>query len=176
MIFFAVTGLYLNHPDFDEGSVATSQVDLDLPPWATRSWPADEPPPELVPKLLSWLDREHRISGIDLSVEYDDIDKLLVIDLASPDGTTLVEVFFEEGVAAVDRRDLSLLAKLNNLHRAKHVSGVWRYLSDLSALCMLVFSATGCWLLVKNRRERNKASVAVLVGCGLFAVTAFVLH
>lgn len=176
MFFFAVTGLYLNHPDFDEGSVTASQQELRLPSWAAGDWSEAGPPAELLPRLLQWLDSEHKVSGIDLSVEYDELDRLLVIDLAGPDGTTLVEVFFEDATVAIDRRELSLLAKLNNLHRAKHVSGFWRYLSDFSALCMLVFSTTGCWLMVKNRRERKTASAVLLLGCGLFALIAFILH
>ena len=176
MFFFAVTGLYLNHPDFDEGRVSNSRQELSLPPWAAGSRDESAPPADLVLRLLQWLDREHDISGIDLNTEYDDLDDILVIDLASPDGTTLVEVFFEDAIAAVDQRELSLLAKLNNLHRAKHVSGLWRYLSDFSAICMLLFSASGCWLLVRNRRERKRASIVLLSGCGLFLMTALVLH
>ncbi|MEM6485980.1 MAG: PepSY-associated TM helix domain-containing protein [Pseudomonadota bacterium] len=176
MLFFAVTGLYLNHPDFSEGDVSTRLRDLSLPHWASEDRDETGPPPALVLRLLQWLDDVHDIAGIDMAVEYDDLDDVLVIDLANPDGTTLVEVLFEEGVAAVDQRQLSLLAKLNNLHRAKHVHGFWRFLSDFSAICMVIFSVSGLWMMVKNRRERQKTSLVLLAGCSMFIAVAFFLH
>lgn len=176
MLFFAVTGLYLNHPDFSEGDVSTKLRDIELPKWALEDRDDNGPPPALVLRLLEWLDHVHAIAGIDMAVEYDDLDDVLVIDLANPDGTTLVEVLFEEGVAAVDQRELSMLAKLNNLHRAKHVSGFWRFLSDVSAICMVIFSVSGLWMMVKNRRERQKTSLVLFAGCGVFVAVAFFLH
>ncbi|MEM6999208.1 MAG: PepSY-associated TM helix domain-containing protein [Pseudomonadota bacterium] len=176
MLFFAVTGLYLNHPELDDGEVITSQQTLPLPAWATGNWQSEGPPARVVLDILHWLDSEHLVSGIDFSVEYDEMDNLLIIDLAGPDGSTLVEVFFGDATVAVDRRELSLLATLNNLHRAKHVSGFWRYLSDFSAICMLVFCISGCWLIAVNKLERTQTSAVLLSGCGLFAFAAFVLH
>lgn len=177
MFFFSVTGLYLNHPEVDEGSVVTSQHDLELPEWALEG--VDEetgPPASVVLQLLHWLDTEHQISGIDFTVEYDDLDGMLIIDLAGPDGSTLVEVLFEDGVASVDRRKLSFLARLNNLHRAKHVSGFWVYLADFSAVCMLVFCFSGIWLIAVNKLERTRATLTLLMGCGIFVFTALILH
>lgn len=176
MVFFAVTGLYLNHPGANEGNVVNSQQELSLPPWALGDWQDNGPPAAIVRELLQWLAREHGISGIDFSVEYDDLDELLIIDLAGPDGSTLVEIFFAEARVAVDRRQLSTLATLNNLHRAKHVSTSWRYLSDFSAICMLVFCVTGFWLITVNRMERRRASIVVVAGCSLFLFTVVVLH
>ena len=176
MLFFAVTGIYLNHPGLNEGAVSTQQRMLDLPPWAAGGWDDAGPPPALVPELLQWLDREHGIAGIDFEVEYDAADAVLVIDLAGPDGTTLVEVFFEDQAVAVDRRELSLLATLNNLHRVKHVAGFWRLLSDFGAVCMVVFSISGCWLMFMNRLHRRQTSLVLFAGCGVFVFAAFLLH
>jgi len=85
-------------------------------------------------------------------------------------------VWCEEGrgVGAEVRR--SVLAKRNNLHRAKHVRGVWRFVSDGSAICMVIFSASGRWMMVKNRRERQKTSLVLFAGCGVFVAVAFFLH
>ena len=176
MFFFAITGLYLNHPELDEGSVVTSQRDLEVPAWALGPWDESGPPVAVVLELLHWLDTEHQVSGIDFTVEFDELDNLLIIDLAGPDGTTLVEVFFDEAVVSLDERKLSLLATLNNLHRAKHVTGFWLYLSDFSAICMLVFCISGFWLMAVNKFERMQASIVLLTGCGLFLFTAVILH
>lgn len=176
MLFFAVTGLYLNHPELDEGSVETGQEQLVLPEWALGDWSESGPPTTVVLELLHWLDTEHRVRGIDLTVEFDERDNLLLVDLAGPQGTTLVEVSFSDATVLVDRRELSLLATLNNLHRAKHVTGFWLYLSDFGALCMLVFCVSGLWLMAVNRLERVPASLAMMAGCGLFVFAVVVLH
>lgn len=176
MVFFAITGVYLNHPEFDEGSVTSEQREVALPAWADGDWDEAGPPAPMVLKLLHWLDDEHQISGIDFTVEYDEFDSVLIIDMAGPDGTTLVEMFFEEQTVLVDQRELSLLATLNNLHRAKHVTGFWLYLSDFSAICMLIFCISGFWLIAVNKLERAQASIALLTGCVLFIFTAVVLH
>ena len=176
MLFFAVTGFYLNHPDLGEGAISTQQQTLKLPKWIAKEAEAATPSSATVSKLLTWLSDEHGISGIDLTMEYDELDNLLVLELSGPAGHTLVEVSFEEQTASLDQRELSLLAKLNNLHRAKHVSGLWVLLSDLSAFAMIIFSLSGCWLITVNRLQVRKATATILVGGGLFLTTALILH
>lgn len=176
MVFFAITGFYLNHPELEPGSVSRQQQTLTLPAWALTATDQNPTDATQVMRLLQWLDAEHDVRGVDFAVEHDDLDDLLIINLSGPNGTALVEVSYEEGVAYVDRRALSFLATLNNLHRAKHVTGFWRYLSDLSALCMLIFCVSGCWLIAVNKLERGSATVAMVIGSGLFLWVIVVMH
>ncbi|MEM9742714.1 MAG: PepSY-associated TM helix domain-containing protein [Pseudomonadota bacterium] len=176
MFFFAVTGLYLNHPDVSDGAVTTQQRTLTLPNWAEGPWSEGGPSSAVVLGLLQWLDSDHNLAGVDLSVDYEADENLLVVDMAGPDGNALVEVFFDTAEVFVEQRSLSMLATFNNLHRAKHVNGFWVILSDLSALSMIIFCVSGLWLMLTNRLERAQASALVIVGSALFGFAAMVLH
>ena len=176
MIFFAVTGIFLNHPDLDVGKVENKQHSIDLPQWviSLNSWDENYALHGL--RILQWLDQAHGIRGVDFDLEWDDLDRLLIINLSGPNGSTLVEIFLEDSVAEVDQRELSTLAMLNNVHRAKHISGAWRFLSDLSAICMLLFCLSGFWLLLSNRMERRSANSTFALGSSLFLLIIYLMH
>ena len=176
MIFFAVTGIYLNHPDLNAGGVVSNQQSIALPEWGKSLDNWDENYPSHSLALLQWLDRDHDIRGVDFELEWDDFDKLLIINLSSPKGSTLIEVFVEDNLAEVDHRALSPLSMLNNVHRAKHVTGMWRFLSDLSAVCMLLFCLSGFWLMLSNRLNRTSANTSFLVGSGVFFLAIYLMH
>ena len=176
MIFFAVTGLYLNHPEFDAGDVTNQKQTLTLPKQlsALPNWPEYYAQHSLL--LLHWLDSEHNIRGVDFDIEWDDFDSLLILNLAGPNGSTVVEVLLEDREVLVDERQLSLLAMLNNVHRAKHVSGLWRLVSDLSAVCMLLFCFSGFWLVIMNKFERRNANIALVFGSSFFVLIILLMH
>lgn len=176
MIFFAVTGIYLNHPDLNDKGVKSTQQSIALPSFehSLDDWDLGYVSHGLV--LLQWLDREHNIRGVDFELEWDDFDKLLIINLSSPNGSTLIEVFVEDNLVEIEHRSLNLLSMLNNVHRAKHVIGMWRFLSDLSAIFMLIFCASGFWLVLSNRLERNSANTSLLLGSSLFFLVIYLMH
>lgn len=176
MVFFAITGFYLNHPEFESSKVEKSSQTLALPTWSRGldDWEKNYQRHSL--RLLHWLDIEHNIRGVDFNIEWDEFDALLIINLSGPNGSTLVEISTEDQEALVDTRRLSMLATLNNVHRAKHVTGLWRYVSDLSAICMLIFCFTGVWVLIVNKLERKAGVKALSVGSVLFVFVIFLMH
>ena len=176
MVFFSITGILLNHPEFEVGEVENKVKEIQLPNWIAQmtDWPQNYSSHSLV--LLQWLDKEHDIRGGDFAIEWDEYDELLIVDLSGPNGSTVVEIFFSEQIISVDHRQLSTFAMLNNLHRAKHVNGFWRTLSDISAVCMLLFCLSGFWLVVVNRLERVPANIAMLMGSSVFIFAVFLMH
>ncbi|TMO82985.1 PepSY-associated TM helix domain-containing protein [Pseudoalteromonas spongiae] len=176
MVFFAITGIYLNHPDWKGGDVEKKQQTIALPKSLTDlpDWPTHYASHSLT--LLHWLDVEHGVSGVDFEIDWDELDSLVILNLSGPNGSTLIEAFIEEGQAHVDTRRLSLIDMLNNVHRAKHVSGLWRVLSDISAICMVLFSISGFWLVLVNRMERKNANIALLLGSSLFVFIITLMH
>ncbi len=176
MVFFSITGIFLNHPELEMGDVENEMQDISLPKWAAElpNWPENFSSHSLL--ILQWLDKEHDIRGVDFATEWDEYDSVLVLDLSGPNGSTVIEVFVEEQIVSIDRRKLSTLAMLNNLHRAKHISDFWRIVSDLSAVCMLLFCFSGFWLVVVNRLERVPANIAMLAGSGIFILAVYLMH
>ena len=176
MLFFATTGILLNHPDWEMGEVDNKVSEISLPEWAAEmpNWPENYGSHGLV--LLQWLDKAYDIRGVDFAIEWDEFDQLLIINLTGPNGAKVIEVLIDDKLIAVDSRDLSTIAMLNNLHRAKHVSGFWRAISDISAVCMLLFCVSGFWLVVVNRLERLPANIAMLAGGSIFILTVYLMH
>lgn len=176
MLFFAITGIYLNHPDWDRTQVERQQQTIRLPENLTRlpDWSTHYASHSLT--LLHWLEVEHGLSGVDFEIDWDEMDNLVILNLSGPNGSTLIEAFIDQGHAHVDTRRLSVIDMLNNVHRAKHVSGLWRFVSDLSAICMILFSLSGFWLVLVNRMERKNANIALLVGSSLFVIIISLMH
>jgi len=176
MLFFSVTGILLNHPEFEIGEVEENAKEVALPEWAITlpDWSEQYASHSLL--LLQWLDTTHQVRGVDFAIEWDELDNVLILDLAGPNGNTLVEVFVEDALVLIDSRKLSTVAMLNNLHRGKHVTGLWRAVSDVSAVCMVLFCISGLWLVVINRLERVPANIALVVGSGMAIFAIFLMH
>lgn len=175
MVFFAVTGFLLNHPDW-EGSAESEQLVLRPPAWTADvdDWPVSYLSHGL--RLLHWLDQEHGIRGMQFELEWDDYDQLLVMSLDGPAANRVVEFFTEEGEIHIDTRQLDTLATLNNLHRAKHTGAVWLWISDISAVAMLLFCLSGLWLACVNRLNRLSSLGWMSLGSTLFVIAVYLMH
>lgn len=175
MLFFAITGFLLNHPDLPIGETQTKQVELHIPEAITAlDWQTNRTLYSL--SILGWLDESHDIRGVNIEIEWEDAEGLLMIILENPSASQTVEVFPEDGLVEVFTLSLPVLHTLNNLHRVKNVSGSWRLLSDLSAVLMLVFCLTGFWLLFMNKLQRVTSMTWVTIGCAIFMIIIYLMH
>ena len=176
MLFFTVTGLILNHPDWDKTRSQQQQMTVPSPPWLThtKDWQQNYQQQGL--RILQWLDLKHNIRATRFSIEWDDFDRLLILTLDSPAGNTVIEAFVDQQKIHIDQRQLSVLAMLNNIHRAKHTTGLWLYLSDISAVAMMIFCLSGFWLVVINRLQRKPALVWFSGGSIFFVFVIYLMH
>lgn len=176
MLFFAVTGLLLNHPDWDKTRSQQQQMTVPSPPWLThtKDWQQNYQQQGL--RLLQWLDLKHNIRATRFSIEWDDFDRLLILTLDSPAGNTVIEAFVDQQKIHIDQRQLSVLAMLNNIHRAKHTTGLWLYLSDISAVAMMIFCLSGFWLVIINRLQRRPALAWFSGGSIFFVFVIYLMH
>lgn len=175
MLFFAGTGLFLNHTTWMFGKTQESDLTLPLPaPLMAMDWKSNSSTTALA--VLHWLDQNQQIQGVDLSFEWETEEQLLLIYIDGPQGRYAIEAYHQDGIAKVYARKLPLLEMLNNLHRGKHVSGLWRWLSDFSALCMMVFCLSGFWLLVINTVQRRQSLSWVGIGSAVMVLTIYLMH
>ncbi|NRA83350.1 MAG: PepSY-associated TM helix domain-containing protein [Gammaproteobacteria bacterium] len=82
--------------------------------------------------------------------------------LDSPAGNTVIEVFVDQKKIHIDQRQLSVLAMLNNIHRAKHTTGLWLYLSDISAVAMMIFCLSVWVLACSNQSLTTQTSTGMV--------------
>lgn len=176
MLFFAVSGFFLAHPDLSHKDNDSSVQNITPPSWLISATHWDEKHTQHGLKLMLWLDKTFNIRGVDYEFEWDDMDNLLVISLQSPGGHILVEYFIDEQRIAVEQSDFSFLDMLNNVHRAKHTSTLWKYMSDLSAIIMVLFCITGLWLALIHKNTRRASSQWFAVGSGAFVFVLYLMH
>ncbi len=176
MMFFSVTGFLLNHPELDASNKKHPELSLKAPSWASEvdDWTVKTSYYGLL--LMQWLDNDYGIKGNDYSIEWDDIDELLLVNIQGPGKNIFVELLPSESLVSVRVSQFSFLGMLNNIHRTKHTSGVWSYISDVSAILMLVFCLSGVWLLLINQTYRFKGLSWLAGGSGLFVLVVYLMY
>ena len=159
LLFFAATGLTLNHADWFEGQrkAARYQGTLDAAWMKTGDPKAVEQE-----KIVSFLRRTHGIKGAVSDVHVDDDQ---------------CEVVFKgpgyEADASIDRKtgkyDLSVsrfgfVAVLNDLHKGRDTGSKWSTIIDFSAVLMTLVSLTGLTLIFFLNKRRFFGLVIAVTG------------
>ncbi|SBS29784.1 hypothetical protein MAQ5080_01502 [Marinomonas aquimarina] len=175
MMFFALTGVTLNHLSWNLGDTEQSSQSLELPSaLLDLDWQSESSQTAL--SVLAWLDQEHGFNGVDIEINWELEEQLLLLHLEGPQGSYAIEVYPEDEMVDVFVRDLPFLEMLNNLHRGKHVTGFWRWLSDISGVCMLIFCLSGLWLLMVNTVQRATTLSWVSMGSVVMVLTVYLMH
>lgn len=156
MLFFTVTGLTLNHREWlaDAPSAEISEVELPAGFQAIDQWQNN--PLAQAEQVRNWLSREHAIYGNQVSYNWQEDEQLLLIDVKRPGGYSLVEVLPEDGIAVLENQTYGATAVLNDLHMGRYSGPIWRAFIDFSALLMLLFTLTGLWLVLPQKKRRQR--------------------
>lgn len=156
MLFFTVTGLTLNHREWlpDAPPAEISELELPAGLQAFDKWQSN--PMAQADQVRSWLSREHAVYGNQVSYNWQEDEQLLLIDVKRPGGYSLVEVLPEEGIAVLENQAYGATAVLNDLHMGRYSGSVWRAFIDFSALLMLLFTLTGLWLVLPQKKRRHR--------------------
>lgn len=179
VLFFGVTGLTLNHPDWFFANVETrtdteGQLDASLlnRPIAGVS-PGDDPS-LLVDQLavVEHLRARHHLSGAVSEFRVDDVECL--VSLKGPGYSA--DAFIDR---ASGRYDLSearygLVAILNDLHKGRDTGPLWSVVIDLSAVLLTLISLTGL-ILVFYLKLRRKPGILVAVIGTVVLILAYLL-
>jgi uncharacterized protein len=158
LLFFAATGLTLNHAEWFEGqrNVARYQGVMDAA-WMKTS----DPNAVAQDKIVEYLGRVHGIKGAVSEVHVDEAQ---------------CEVLFKgpgyEADASIDRNTgkynltvsrFGLVAVLNDLHKGRDTGSKWSTVIDFSAVLMTLVSLTGLTLIFfLNKRRLFGLAIAVI--------------
>jgi len=162
MLFFTVTGITLNHRDWFESATEAEALSLTVPAHLSGLDKWQLTPLDQAHLLRKWLVSEHGIYGSKVAYEWEAEEQFLIIDIKRPGGYSIVEADIEAGEVLVEHQQYGVIATLNDLHMGRYSGDVWRAFIDISALLMLVFTLTGMWLVLPQKKKRNK----------LFAISA----
>ena len=159
MMFFAVTGVVLNHEDWIAGQTVRRDTTAVLPMALLK-----EPDKLMIVETLR--SNFGAIGGVST---FDVDDATLHIELKGPGRHTEADVDRKTGKLTIGVERRGLLMRLDDLHRGKDSGLAWRWVLDVSAILLFLGSLTGIlmWWALPRRRKWGVAALiggAVLVG------------
>ncbi len=166
VLFFGITGLTLNHPDWTFGdAVGTSTVTGALPMATTGPAGAVE-----FLAISEFVRETHGVRGSVSS--YGVTNGKGSIAYKKPG--YLADVFFDVGTGAYEVRveQQGWVGVLNDLHKGRDAGTSWRWLIDVSAVFLVVVSLTGLLLQLFLRKRRVAAMIVMGAGAVLVALLA----
>lgn len=169
LMFFAVTGLLLNHPDWlpaPEGRKVERQITLSRDELA-----AARAAPDPARALAEAIGRKTRVTGAYQSGEV--VEGEALIRLEGVKGATDMAVDIETGRAEVVVERSDAVTTLNELHRGKNAGAVWKAVIDASAIIILLLSLAGYALFLTLRFRLATSLVLTVVSLALMGAAFF---
>ncbi len=169
-VFFALTGITLNHPDWQlQAGKQSDSRQLQLPAALTGlEFSADQlQQAEQAKQIADWLRAEHQIQGAVFAFSYDPDEQLLELDFKQPAGFANAQIALDSGVVELTAEFGGYLALLNDLHKGRYAGTAWKWLIDLVAIACLVFALSGFYLLWRQPARRWLGVQCALTGAGV---------
>jgi hypothetical protein len=159
LLFFAVTGFTLNHQEWLNGQMRTDQYKGSLDPKWMKTANADG-----VAKLeiLEHLRTVHRITGVlsDFRVE----DSQCQVSFKGPGYSADTLIDRATGNYEVTENRMGVFALLNDLHKGRDTGRPWATIIDISAILMILVSATGLTLIFFLFKRRSSGLLVLAAG------------
>ncbi len=163
LMFFSVTGLLLNHPEWLKSETRPQEIRLALSPGDVAAAGKAEDPARAIAALI---DAKGAVGGSYTSGEIDGDEAYLRYEGVT--GNTSIVVDMKTGVADATVQKPDAVTILNDLHRGKNVGAAWKLFIDISAALFLILSLIG-YILFFSLRYRL-AQTLVLTGVSLAAM------
>jgi hypothetical protein len=159
VLFFAVTGLTLNHVDWFPESVHNSELDDRLnPAWVNVADTAK------INKLaiVEHLREKHKVHGQinDFRLEEEEVS----ISFQGPGYTADVFIDRQKGSYHLAETQMGIFAIMNDLHKGRDTGKAWSWVIDFSAIFMTLISLTGLILLLFLKKRRNNGLLWAIIG------------
>ena len=157
VLFFAATGITLNHPDWVFGNAqTTSSYQGTLPiGWQTNG-------------TIDWLNTaetlraQYSLKGSVSDTRADDQEAS--ISFRAPAYAADAFISLKDGTYTLKVTTQSWVAVLNDLHRGRDAGSAWGWLIDLSGGFLLLVALTGFSLSLYFKKTRNAALLTALAG------------
>ena len=163
VLFFAATGVTLNHPDWLAGE-RTEEVSGTLP----AAWKTAKGIDWLV--VAEHLRAAHGVHGTVADRREDDREGSLTFRAPGYSADAFIDM--EDGSYKLTVSYQGAVGVLNDLHRGRDAGSAWAWLIDVSGLFLVFLSLTGLGLLFYLRKVRIKGLVVMTAGAALVVVLA----
>lgn len=170
LLFFGVTGLTLNHPDWTLGSVRRQE---ELTGTLELGWIRAGLPDERVARLeiVESLRRRHNVTGAVEEFRLDEREALVAFK--GPGCSADAFIDRDTGAYRLTRVREGWVALINDLHKGRHTGAAWAWAIDVSAALTVLISASGLILLLYLRRRRLVGLVTGLIGGAILLAVGY---
>jgi uncharacterized protein len=165
VLFFAVTGLTLNHQEWFAKQQKTAQFKGTM----DRHWLAGN---VAQLQVVEYLRSKHNITKALNEFRID--DGQVSVSFKGPGYEATAFIDRETGAYDVTETKMGLAAVLNDLHKGRDSGKAWRWLIDGSAVFMTFVSVTGIVLILFLQKRRYSGVIAALAGV-LLCIVIYVL-
>lgn len=171
LIFFALTGLFLNHPDWFRGNkTRTESLRVTLP---SQEMAAILKTPSHSQALIHAIS-QHTDALRGVFKSDDTIDDEAHIHLEGVTGKTDIITNLKSGLTEITVEKATLTSIIQDLHRGKNSGQAWRLLIDITAIIVLTLSLIG-YVIFFSIRLRLATSLALTAfSCVLFVGIFFI--
>jgi len=167
VLFFAVTGLTLNHPDWFANAVKTRQSRGSVDPALLAADAAGRPNTSGL--IASLRVREHlhgAVAAEDLRVD----DGEIGFSYRAPGYSADVTVDRRRATYEVTEVRNGFVAVINDLHKGRDAGKAWGWVIDVSAVLLALVSLTGLvilWFIYRRRTSGLMIAAAAIALCVL---------
>jgi len=161
VLFFAVTGWTLNHPDTFGGRERRTQVKGQLDAKLTNTGAAEPAKQEIVDALR----RANHVQGALNDFRVD--DEQVSVAFKGPGYMADANIDRKTGAYELSESRLGVVAIANDLHKGRDSGAPWKLLIDVSAGLLTFISLTGLILLYYIHKHRLAGILLLLAGGAL---------
>jgi hypothetical protein len=181
LLFFSITGITLNHPDwFGASAERSTEAEGTLDPrWVKVTGPpaegAGSDPARDVARLevVEHLRKAHGVRGALAGFTAD--ERECVATFKGPGYSADAFIDRETGRYRLTQTSHGLVAVINDLHKGRDTGKVWSLVIDLSAAVMTLASVTGLVLIFYIRRRRVPGLITALVATAVVVAVVLAL-
>ncbi len=159
VLFFSVTGITLNHPDYFAGEMKETHEKGQM----NKAWVNLTDTAKIAKlEMVELLRKQH---GIKAPVtEFRMEEQQCAISFRGPGYAADAFVSREDGSYEITLLKAGAIGVLNDLHKGRDSGAKWAILIDVSAVLMIVISLTGIILLLYIKRKRISGIAWALIG------------
>jgi hypothetical protein len=163
LLFFAVTGLTLNHQDWFSGQQRTNRYSGAL----DRAWVKTADSKDVAKlEIVEYLRQKHGVRAAlnDFRIE----DAECEVSFKGPGYEADALIDRETGRYQITESRLGFVAVVNDLHKARDTGAKWAAVVDVSAVLMVCVSLTGFMLIFFLPKRRFSGLLILAIGSILF--------
>jgi len=159
LLFFAVTGITLNHTEWFADQQKTITIKGEL----NQDWVSVEDTAKIAKlSIVEFLRNTHGIKG---SVGEFSIDESqCTISFNGPGYTADAFVNREDGSYEISETKTGIWGVMNDLHKGRDAGKTWAWLIDVSAVLMVLVSVTGLIMLFFLKKKRVSGVLTIILG------------